>query len=135
MLRTHCSLLALLIAGFWMSGCAEETAAPVASGDSAEATEGLSAEDQPLADAQKICPVAGEPLGSMGTPQKVMVEDRPVFICCEGCREELLAHPEKYLAVLDKAAEGGEEAAPTEAPAQEESGSEEAPQESAEASS
>ena len=38
----------------------------------------------------------------MGTPIKVDVNGRPVFICCEGCRESLLAEPAKYLAKLSK---------------------------------
>jgi Cu(I)/Ag(I) efflux system membrane fusion protein len=41
--------------------------------------------------------VAGEELGSMGTPIKVDVEGQAVFICCEGCRKKLLADPQKYL--------------------------------------
>ena len=44
-------------------------------------------------------------LGSMGTPIKVDVSGTPVFICCEGCRESLLAEPAKYLAILRKEAE------------------------------
>jgi Cu(I)/Ag(I) efflux system membrane fusion protein len=44
------------------------------------------------------------PLGSMGTPIKVDVKGRAVFICCEGCRESLLAEPKKYLAKLSKEA-------------------------------
>lgn len=67
----------------------------------------LSPDDRALAEKQVICPVAGGPLGKMGVPPKVMVPtadggERPVFICCEGCREELLAEPEKYLAKLPK---------------------------------
>jgi hypothetical protein len=64
---------------------------------------GLSAVDQALADAQKICPVTGEELGSMGTPHKVMIEDRAVFLCCPPCEEALKEDPEKYLAKLDEA--------------------------------
>lgn len=56
---------------------------------------GLSAVDQALADAQGICPVSGESLGSMGTPIKVMIEDRPVFLCCPPCEEALRGDPEK----------------------------------------
>jgi hypothetical protein len=48
----------------------------------------LSAEDRKLAMAQKVCPVTGEPLGSMGPPLKVTVDGKSFFICCEGCREE-----------------------------------------------
>ena len=63
----------------------------------------LSPEDAQLVAKQAVCPVADMELGSMGTPVKVMVEDRPVFICCEGCRKRLLAEPAKYLAKLDSA--------------------------------
>jgi hypothetical protein len=36
----------------------------------------------------------------MGPPPKVNVNGTTVFICCEGCRERLLAEPDKYLAKL-----------------------------------
>jgi YHS domain-containing protein len=62
----------------------------------------LSAEDRQLAEKQRLCPVAGMQLGSMGVPAKVIVHGRPVFICCEACRERLLAEPAKYLAKLDE---------------------------------
>lgn len=61
----------------------------------------LSAEDRLLAEKQKICPVTGELLGSMGAPLKVDVNGMPVFICCEGCKEELLKKPDEYLAKLN----------------------------------
>jgi len=64
----------------------------------------LSPEDQQLALQQKMCPVADMPLGSMGAPIKVMVEGRPVFICCEGCRDSLLAEPAKHFAKIEKEA-------------------------------
>lgn len=35
---------------------------------------------------QKICPVMGKPLGSMGTPIKVKVGEEELFLCCEACR-------------------------------------------------
>ena len=60
----------------------------------------LSPEDRALAEKQRVCPVADMPLGSMGTPIKVDVGGRPVFICCEGCREDLLAEPAKHLSKL-----------------------------------
>jgi Cu(I)/Ag(I) efflux system membrane fusion protein len=62
----------------------------------------LSPEDRLLAKEQRVCPVAGTLLGSMGVPVKVMVRGRAVFICCEGCRASLLAEPAKYLAKLDQ---------------------------------
>ena len=60
----------------------------------------LSAEDAKLAKAQEICPVSDEQLGDMGAPIKVMVGDKPVFICCSSCKKDLLADPDKYLAKL-----------------------------------
>jgi Cu(I)/Ag(I) efflux system membrane fusion protein len=60
----------------------------------------LSPEDRALVEQQRICPVAEQQLGAMGVPKKVDVNGTPVFICCEGCREHLLAEPEKYLAKL-----------------------------------
>lgn len=60
----------------------------------------LSAEDQLLAAKQKICPVTGEPLDSMGGPVRVEVAGRVVFICCKGCESALRKNPAKYLAKL-----------------------------------
>jgi hypothetical protein len=62
----------------------------------------LSSEDHQLADKQKTCPVSGEPLGSMGKPYKVTIQDRTVFLCCPGCESDLKKNPEKYLARLPK---------------------------------
>jgi len=70
--------------------------------DESKGLAALAPEDRALAEAQETCPVSGEPLGSMGTPIKVMVKDRAVFLCCESCRKDLLANPDKYLAMLDK---------------------------------
>jgi hypothetical protein len=62
----------------------------------------LSAEDRALVEKQQKCPVSGELLGLMGAPVKLDVQGQPVFICCENCREKLLADPDKYLAKLNK---------------------------------
>lgn len=51
---------------------------------------------------QKICPVTGEPLGSMGAPVKVSVSGRAVFVCCKGCEKPLLRKPDEYLAKIPK---------------------------------
>ncbi len=64
----------------------------------------LSSEDRALAKKQRICPVTELPLGSMGAPPKVDVNGRPVFICCEGCRNRLLGDPVKHLAKLPEEA-------------------------------
>ena len=60
----------------------------------------LSTEDYKSAMAQHICPVSGEMLGTMGAPEKVDVNGKSVWICCDGCKDKLLADPEKYLAKL-----------------------------------
>ncbi len=57
----------------------------------------LSEADAALAKEQGTCPVSGDVLGEMGTPYKVTVEGKTVFLCCSGCEEELRKHPEKYL--------------------------------------
>jgi Cu(I)/Ag(I) efflux system membrane fusion protein len=60
----------------------------------------LSPEDAASAERQHVCPVSGEMLGSMGPPLKVDVNGKTVWICCDGCRQELLANPDNYLAKL-----------------------------------
>lgn len=70
---------------------ARETAGP-----SAPAT----ASDEQLIARQKVCPVTDEDLGSMGAPVKVMVDGRPVFICCKGCEKALRSDPKKFLAKI-----------------------------------
>ncbi len=55
--------------------------------------------------AQRVCPVSGAELGVMGEPQKVVVNDREVFICCPNCEDELRADPAKYLDQLDRASQ------------------------------
>ena len=63
----------------------------------------LSDTERKPAEAQGVCVVMTEsPLGSMGVPIKILVEGKPVFICCEGCREDVLKNPKDILA---KAAE------------------------------
>lgn len=57
----------------------------------------LSAADRQLAEAQKLCPTTGEPLGEMGVPVKVTIKNQPVFLCCKGCQEEALADADKTL--------------------------------------
>jgi hypothetical protein len=54
--------------------------------------------DQKYALAQRTCPVTGDLLGADGKPMKVKLRGRTVFVCCEGCRDDLQANPLKYLA-------------------------------------
>jgi YHS domain-containing protein len=75
-------------------------------------------EDAPLIAQQAKCPVMDEPLGSMGQPVKLLVNGKPIFLCCKGCVKKVEADPQKYLtqvygdAVLPTVASGGEEVRP-----------------------
>lgn len=60
----------------------------------------LSDADRTAVLAQKVCPVTGEALGSMGKPPKVTVQGQEVFLCCSGCEEEIKSNPDEYLAKL-----------------------------------
>jgi hypothetical protein len=99
-----------LIVGCSAKPSAEDTSqtAPATSAETSSQTEmsdamaNLSPEDRALAEAQKICPVSNEPLGSMGEPIKVTVDDRSIFVCCQGCVEELKANFAKYAHELSK---------------------------------
>lgn len=101
---------------FAMAGCSKpaEAPAPAVSGPATDKAKDdpmakLSEVDHAAALAQGICPVTDAPLGSMGTPLKVTLEGgRDVFLCCEGCVEELKSDPAKYLAKLDAAKVGGD---------------------------
>jgi outer membrane murein-binding lipoprotein Lpp/YHS domain-containing protein len=79
--------------GDWKQGLDEDVVAALSE---------LSEADREAALAQKTCPVGEQPLGSMGKPPKVTVNGQEVFLCCEGCEEDLRSDPEKYLAKLQK---------------------------------
>lgn len=86
--------LTLLFAAAMLAGCGSSKPA-------AKEEAGLSDADKALVEKQKLCIVADGALGSMGTPVKVNVKGKDVFLCCEHCREALLQDPDKYLAKLD----------------------------------
>lgn len=85
---------------------APTTDEPAASAAIASLAE-LPPDDRALAERQRRCPVTNLPLGSMGPPPKVDVAGRSVFICCEVCRQQLLAEPAKFLASLTEVENGG----------------------------
>lgn len=58
----------------------------------------LSSEDRSLAEAQGYCAVSEEPLGSMGPPIKLIINDQPVFVCCNGCDKNAKSNPDATLA-------------------------------------
>jgi hypothetical protein len=79
---------------------------PDAQGDGSDspkiraALAGLPEADRILAERQRTCPVTRMPLGSMGTPRRVEVQGRVVFLCCDGCTEKLRRNADRYLAGL-----------------------------------
>lgn len=103
--RSVTALAAVLL----FAGCQGEPAAPpvaekaaVDAGPVSEielAIAELSPEDQIAAKAQGFCAYANDsPLGSMGAPYKLMINDQVVFLCCEGCESQALKKPEETLA-------------------------------------
>lgn len=59
----------------------------------------LSPEDRKLAQAQRYCAVENKNrLGSMGVPMKIMIQDEPVFLCCDSCETRARAHADRTLA-------------------------------------
>ncbi len=53
--------------------------------------------DQAVINAQRVCKVSGESLGSMGTPIKVTRGNSYTFLCCQGCLKTVQANPDRYL--------------------------------------
>ncbi|MBA3484206.1 MAG: efflux RND transporter periplasmic adaptor subunit [Pirellulales bacterium] len=69
---------------------------------------GLSPEDRQLAESQQFCPVLPDSrLGSMGVPVTLVIEGKPVFVCCPACTQKALANPQKVLAAVAKLRSGG----------------------------
>lgn len=60
--------------------------------------------DRKLALAQRICPVTGLALGSMGVPIKTTLRDQTVFLCCKGCLGKAKRSPDELLKKLAEAA-------------------------------
>jgi Cu(I)/Ag(I) efflux system membrane fusion protein len=85
------------------SGVAVRPSTPVA----------VSEADQRLIKAQRLCPITGKPLGSMGTPVQIMIQSQPVFLCCDGCRQKALDHPAQTLKKVEDLKAKGKAKPPT----------------------
>lgn len=112
---THfCVLVFSLVIGPLLVGCGQapnkpNAPAPGAGADAKSAAETiadnmakLSPEDRKAAELQKICPVSDEPLGGMGTPYKLTIDGKDIYLCCAGCEEDVKKEPEKYFAKINK---------------------------------
>ena len=63
----------------------------------------LSEADRKIAEKQQFCPIiADSRLGSMGVPVKLVIDNQPVFICCNGCKKEAQGNPVETLAKVKK---------------------------------
>jgi hypothetical protein len=62
----------------------------------------LGPDDRRLVAVQRICIAdgCGARLGEGGPPRKVVLQNQPVFLCCEGCAQWARAHPAEVLAKL-----------------------------------
>jgi hypothetical protein len=96
-------LCAAILAG---AGCNDPKSTPAAGGETDKikaALDKLPAEDRSLAAQQVFCAVETDNrLGSMGTPFKVMVKNKPVFLCCKGCEKRALEDPDKTLQTVEE---------------------------------
>lgn len=68
-----------------------------------------------LADLQKVCPVSGDKLGTMGTPIREVAAGRIIMLCCASCKSKLAARPEYFLARLHRVTDEGVLAVPEQA--------------------
>jgi hypothetical protein len=96
------ALVSFIFLSLAITGCAEKSAPPAKPPSKEEeiqaALSKLSPENRALAEAQKMCPVSNEPLGSMGTPEEVKLDGQTVFICCGHCKKRAEQDPAKTLA-------------------------------------
>jgi len=82
------------------------TVRPTTPDDEAEqiaaAMQKLSPADRKLAQAQRMCPIRHEPLGTMGVPVRLELEGTTVFVCCKGCIPDAKADPAKTIAQAEE---------------------------------
>ena len=64
----------------------------------------LSPDERASVERQKVCPITGMPLGSMGTPVKIELKGQTVWLCCAGCEVEASEAPDKTLEKLKQLA-------------------------------
>jgi hypothetical protein len=63
----------------------------------------LDSDERRMVEAQEFCPVLEKNrLGSMGKPFKILINGQPIFLCCEGCRDEAIGHADETLAKVDR---------------------------------
>jgi len=102
-------LLSVLVLGCRQSAPESSPAAQEkARAEIAAALAKLAPADRKLAQTQQKCPIADEPLGSMGTPVKIELNSQIVFLCCASCEDRARATPEATLARVKSLVGAGE---------------------------
>ncbi|MCB9920930.1 MAG: hypothetical protein H6822_02040 [Planctomycetaceae bacterium] len=91
------SWLTALVAISFLSGCARDRAVAHSSLSSTQHEHVAAATG---AVGQKLCPVTGEPLESMGGAIPVTVKGATIKVCCQGCVKAVNKDPDKYLAIV-----------------------------------
>ena len=54
----------------------------------------------------KVCPVSGQAIGSMGEGYKVEYNGKEYNLCCEMCVKDFKKNPEKYAKIAETDAQG-----------------------------
>lgn len=57
---------------------------------------------QPVEVGNKICPISGEEVGSMGEGAKVEYKGKIYTLCCGMCEKEFNSDPDKFVAMVEK---------------------------------
>jgi YHS domain-containing protein len=77
----------------------------------------LTEADRPAVERQEVCPVLGTRLGEMGTPIKLVVNGKPLYLCCKGCIAKVQVNPTKYLAAAPQPQRAPDTTTPPPSPA------------------
>lgn len=68
----------------------------------------LSPAERAAAESQKFCAINTKGfLGSMGAPIKLVIEGKPVYLCCSGCTKKAQANPAATLAKVEELKKAG----------------------------
>ncbi|GEM_PF-1292122 len=61
---------------------------------------------QPVEVGNKICPVSGNPIGTMGPGVQAEYKGKIYTLCCGGCIRRFESDPERYSKIADNEAKG-----------------------------
>jgi hypothetical protein len=76
---------------------------PEEEADIKAALDKLTPADRTLALQQRFCPIQGDTrLGEMGKPVKLILDGRPMFLCCKNCVKEARANAARTLRKVEQ---------------------------------